>query len=301
MPPPEGAVPGATAGRPPRTPDERLGARQAELDLEEAALRDDPDLAREGGGAGEDLTLEELQGRAPMSFLEHLEELRARILRSVAAIAVGAGLGWWLSGRALEWIIRFTVGHVVVLDPLESFSERFKLALILGGCAALPVVLYQAWSFILPGLLRKERNWILPCVAASLGLFFLGVWMSLALVTPIVLHVLAAFLTPSMRQDIRLTSLLGFVYDLALACGIVFQLPLVAGALTALRIVTSRLLLRQWRLAIVITLIVSALITPGDVATAQIILGIPLLVLYFLSVGLAWIVEQSRKPRETAA
>jgi sec-independent protein translocase protein TatC len=218
----------------------------------------------------------------------------------VFAILVGGIAGWAVSGIALEYAITHTVGHVVVLDPIESFSERFKLALVLGGCVALPIVLYQAWAFVLPGLFRRERRLLLPLVGASLVLFFAGAATAVGLVVPIVLDVLKTFLTPSMRQDIRLSSLLGFIYNLALATGVVFQLPLVAGALAALGIVTAGALLRQWRLAIVATLVVSALITPGDVVTAQVVLGLPLILLYMLSVLVAWIVGRARAKRERA-
>ena len=135
-------------------------------------------------------------------------------------------------------------------------------------------------------------------VGASLLLFFAGAATAILLVVPIVLEVLRTFLTPSMQQNIRLSSLLGFIYNLALATGIVFQLPLVAGALAALGIVTSGALLRQWRIAIVATLVVSALITPGDVVTAQVVLGLLLVVLYLLSVLVAWIIERGRRKRE---
>lgn len=298
--PPEGAVPSGESGRAPRGEDEAEGARQARLDREEAAARADEELRRAGGGAGddthEDTTLEQELGRPALSLLGHLEELRQRLVRSLLAILLGAGLGWWFSGAALEWTIVHTVGHVVILDPLESFTERFKLALVLGGCVALPFVLYQVWAFVLPGLFRRERRLLLPFVFASLVLFFAGAATAIFLVVPIVLEVLKTFATPSMRQDIRLSSLLGFIYNLALATGVVFQLPLVAGALAALRIVTASWLLKQWRLAIVATLVVSALITPGDVVTAQIVLGLPLVVLYLLSIGVAFLVERMRKP-----
>ena len=252
--------------------------------------------SRAGGGAGEDNERRSRRNGSPMlSFLGHLEELRTRLLRSMVAILLGAGLGWWFSGAALEWTIVHTVGHVVILDPLESFTERFKLALVLGGCVALPFVLYQAWAFVLPGLFRRERKLLLPFVFASLLLFFAGAATAIFLVVPIVLEVLKTFATPSMRQDIRLSSLLGFIYNLALATGVVYQLPLVAGALAALRIVTAKWLAQQWRLAIVATLVVSALITPGDVVTAQIVLGLPLVLLYILSIGVAFLVERLRK------
>jgi len=299
LPPPDGTLAHGMGGRPPRDEDELEGARGARADHAAAATRSDPELLRAGGGAGDDtrdaLTLEEEAGRPALTLLQHLDELRSRLLRSVFAILLGAILGWWLSGSALEWAIHYTVGHVVVLDPIEAFSERFKLALVLGGCVALPFVLYQAWAFVLPGLFRRERSMMLPLVFVSLVLFFAGAGTAVGIVVPIVLKALAVFATPSMRQDIRLSSLLGFIYNLALATGAVFQLPLVAGALTWLRLTSSRWLLQQWRLAIVGMLVVSALITPGDVVTAQIILGIPLLVLYVLSIGIAWLVERMRK------
>lgn len=300
-PPVEGVVAAGTSGRPFR-PDDELeaeGAARARADRIEAAARRDPELARQGGGAGDDTRdPEELEldaDRPALSILHHLEELRTRILRSVVAILLGAGFGWWFSGTALEWAIQHTVGKVVVLDPIEAFSERFKLALVLGACVALPLVLYQAWAFVLPGLFRRERRLLLPLVGASLLLFFSGAAVAVFVVVPLVLEALRVFLTPSMQQQIRLSSLLGFVYNLAFATGVVFQLPLVAGALAALGLVTSRWLVRQWRIALVAMLIVSALITPGDVVTAQIVLGVPLVALYALSIGVAWIVERARK------
>ena len=293
--PPDGAASAGTSGRAPRSTEELDGAQAARDDRARAAVRDDDELAREGGGAGEERTIEEEEGSPALSFLGHLEELRLRLLRSMLAILLGAGLGWYFSGAALEWTIVHTVGHVVILDPLESFTERFKLALVLGGCVALPFVLYQAWAFVLPGLFRRERKLLLPLVFASMLLFFAGAATAIFLVVPIVLEVLKTFATPSMRQDIRLSSLLGFIYNLALATGVVYQLPLVAGALAALRIVTAKWLVQQWRLAIVATLVVSALITPGDVVTAQIVLGLPLVVLYLLSILVAFVIERLRK------
>ncbi len=303
--PPDGVVASGTSGREARGEDEADGARSARLDRAEAANRRDPDLGRSGGGPGDDIkderTLEEEYGRPAMSLLGHLEELRRRLVRSTLVILLGAGLGWWLSGPVLEWTILHTVGHVVILDPLEGFTERFKLALVLGGCVAMPFVLYQLWAFVLPGLFRRERRLLLPFVFTSLLLFFSGAATAIFLVVPIVLEVLESFATASMRQDIRLSSLLGFIYNLALATGVVFQLPLVAGALAALRIVTAGWLAKQWRIAIVATFVVSALITPGDVVTAQIILGLPLILLYALSIGVAYVVQRLRKedPEET--
>jgi sec-independent protein translocase protein TatC len=104
-----------------------------------------------------------------------------------------------------------------------------------------------------------------------------------------------------MKAEIRLSSLLGFVYNMALACGVVFQLPLVTMSLTAIGLVTPMTLLRQWRYAIVLSFLVTALITPGDVVTAQIVMGVPMTLLYFVSVGLSWLVARRRRENDVRA
>src|SRR4030095_12954598 len=109
----------------------------------------------------------------------------------------------------------------------------------------------RIWRFIVPGLLKKERSLILPMALLSMLLFGLGVWAAFGYVVPLVLHVLAGFMTPSMVAQIRLSDLLGFFYNLGLACGLVCQLPLVTMSLTAMGLVTPKQLLQQWRYAIV--------------------------------------------------
>src|SRR5262249_20800274 len=156
----------------------------------------------------------------------------------------------------------------------------------------LPYVFYRIWNFVVPGLMRRERSLILPMALLSMLLFALGAWASFGYVIPLVLRVLTGFETPSMRTMIRLTDLLGFAYNLTLACGIVCQFPLVTMSLTAMGLVTPGFLLRQWRYAIVGVFLLTAIITPGDVVTAQIIMGVPMTGLYFLSVGLSWFVAR---------
>ena len=229
-----------------------------------------------------------------LTLIDHLEELRRRLLRSLIAVAVGMAGGWFASPYVLDWLIRITVRHAVVLSPVEALFERFKLSLMLGAVFALPAIFYQVWAFVVPGLLRRERKLLLPLVVGSMALFAAGVALSLWVVTPIAIAALDVFLTPSMTAQFRLADVLGFVYGLCLATGIVFQLPLVVAALTALRVVSTRFLIRQWRLALVGAVVVSALVTPGDVVIAQLLLGIPLVALYALSVVVAWLIERSR-------
>ncbi len=229
-----------------------------------------------------------------MSFLQHLDELRKVLTRSLSACAVGAIAGWLLAPRVMEDMIRRTVRRVIVISPLEAFNERLKLALVLGLAIALPIVFLQIWGFVVPGLFRRERRLILPMALLSMVLFALGVLASYFYLTPLVMRVLSVFLIPNMEQQIRVGELLSFFYNLALACGLVFQLPLVTMALTAFGIVTPAFLLRQWRYAVVLVFFVTAAITPGDVVTAQLIMGVPLIGLYFLSVGLSYFVARRR-------
>jgi sec-independent protein translocase protein TatC len=235
-----------------------------------------------------------LIGGGGMTLLEHLEELRQRLIRSTIAVALGLVAGWILAPYVLEWLIAHTVNEANVFSPVEAIGERFKLALTLGISFAMPAVFWQVWSFIVPGLLKKERHLILPLVLGSMLLLIAGVSMSVFVVVPIALTALKTFVTTSMVVEYRLSYVLGFVYNLSLATGIVFQLPLVVAVLTLMRIISSRFLVRRWRLAIVGSVVLSALVTPGDVVVAQFLLGVPLLALYWLSVVLAWIIERSR-------
>ena len=227
-----------------------------------------------------------------MPFLAHLDELRSVLMHTVIACLVGAIAGWLLAPRVIEDLIRRTVGQAVVLSPAEAFNERLKLALILGLVLVLPYVFYRVWSFVVPGLLKRERSLVLPMALGSMVLFAIGAWAAYGYVVPMVIEVLSGFLTPGMKAEIRVGELMGFAYNLSLACGLVFQMPLVTMSLTAMGLVTPRFLLRQWRYAIVAAFVVTAIITPGDVLSAQIVMGVPMTGLYFASVGLSALVAR---------
>lgn len=246
---------------------------------------------------GDDVWVDPRQARE-MPFLEHLEELRAVLAHTVAACLVGALGGWWLAPLVLKDIIARTVKTTVVMSPFEAFNERFKLSLILGLAITLPIVLWRIWSFVVPGLLKRERGWVPWLAAGSYVLFTCGAAAAYVYVVPLVIHVLENFLTPGMVTQIRLSALLEFVYNMALACGVLAQLPLVTMLLTAIGLVTPGTLLRQWRIALVAIFVVTAAITPGDVLTAQLVMGVPMMALYLLSVGLSALVARRRSRAE---
>jgi len=212
----------------------------------------------------------------------------ARHDRRVLAVDIGN------SETVVGLLHRRTVRITVVITPTEPLNERVKLSLVLGLALAAPFVFYRIWQFIVPGLFKKERSLILPMARVSMVRCGLGTLAAYFYLGPLVVQVLMGVVTPSMRADIRLTSITGFLYNMALACGLVCQLPLVTMALTALGLVTPGFLLRQWRIAIVAVFFITAVITPGDIVTAQVIMAVPMTLLYFLSVGLSWLVARRR-------
>ena len=242
--------------------------------------------------------VEDLEASPQMSFLQHLEDLRRALWKASLAIALGMAGGWYLAPRVLQDLIARTVKHAIVLSPFEAFNERFKLTFILGLGIALPIVFWQAWAFVVPGLLKKERTWVPWLAIGSMVLFAAGAWAAYAYVVPLVVRVLEQFTVPGVSSEIRLSSLLEFTYNLAIACGLLMQMPMVALLLTAIGLVTPRFLLRQWRMALVVIFVVTALITPGDVVSAQLIMGLPMVLLYFVSVALSFIVARKREQRD---
>ena len=234
-----------------------------------------------------------------MPFLQHLEELRVVLQHSLLAMVVGFGLGWWLAPRVMADLIHRTVLTTVVMSPFEALNERIKLSAILGAVVVLPFISWRLWSFIVPGLLKRERRWVGPLAGSSFVLFMLGAWAAYGYVVPLVIQVLKGFLTQGMVMQMRLSLLLDFFYNMIIACGLLAQLPLVTMLLTGIGLVTPWFLLKQWRVAIVVIFVVTAAITPGDVVSAQLIMGAPMIALYFLSVGLSFFVAR-RKARSEA-
>lgn len=236
-----------------------------------------------------------------MPFLAHLEELRRVLQHSLAAVMVGALIGWWLAPRVLTDLIQRTVGSTVVMSPFEAFNERLKLSAVLGLGLALPIVAWRLWSFVVPGLLKQERKWVVPLAAFSCVLFGLGAAGAYLFVVPLVIDVLKTFLTEGMVTQIRLSLLLEFLYNMAIACGLLAQLPMVTMLLTGIGLVTPVFLLRQWRVAIIVIFVVTAAITPGDIVSAQLVMGAPMAALYFVSVGLSFLVAKRKAKSEAEA
>jgi len=237
-----------------------------------------------------------------MTFLDHLEELRRVLIDAIVAALLGLGVCWFFSGQLVELLISHTIPPgtpVVFLGPGEAFGVRIQVALGAGVLLALPFMLLRIWQFVVPGLMREERAFVLPIVIGGSCLFYLGGAFGLFVLIPIVTKILLAFGTPSLKPTIAIGQLLGFVVRLVLGCGLLFQLPIVTLFLTWFGVVTPERLWRVWRHAVVIIFVVAAAVTPGD-GPSQLVLAIPVTILYFASVGLSFLIR-SRRARRTAA
>jgi len=222
--------------------------------------------------------------KSKMAFLDHLEELRRRIILALLSIIVMAGVAGIFSDELFLLLIR-PLGEIElhVTEVTGSFYAYLKVALVSGVLASLPIVFYQLWSFISPGLYKEERQAVLPLVFFSTLLFLGGAGFCFLIVLPLALKVLIGFSGDIFTPIITVNSYISFSGMLLMAFGVAFQLPVLSYFLGRVGLISARMLGRGRRYAIVIILIVSALFTPADVFT-QILLALPLYFLYEISI-----------------
>lgn len=239
-----------------------------------------------------------------MTFWEHLEELRKRLIYMLFSFVVGAFVAWHVRERILVWLTTpfvhawngTKIGGPAELHfpaPQSLFLAYVKLALIGGLIFSLPVLLYQVWAFIAPGLYSREKRYALPFVASSCGLFAGGAWFGWRFAFPVAFQYLLSFSGPVgtgmiVQPSVMIDEYIGFVSQMLLAFGIVFELPVLVFFLSIAGIVTYRHLLRFARVFIVVAFVIAAVITPPD-PLSQLLLAIPLCLLYFVSIGVAYL------------
>ena len=230
-----------------------------------------------------------------MTFLDHLDELRSSLVRAAVVAGVLVAVAWYFSDRLLDaLIILLAPGQkVLALGPAEAFSARMTLALWTGGLLAVPYLMFEAWRFVAPGLLRDERQFALPWMVASALLLYSGIAFALELLLPTMVTMLSGFATPHVEARLALSSLLSFAVQLAAGCGLLFQLPLVLCLLVWFGVVSPGTLARAWRHAVFFIALGAAIITPGD-GPSMLVLSAPLIVLYFISIGVASILWRIR-------
>src|SRR5919112_102710 len=241
-----------------------------------------------------------------MPFLDHLEELRSRILRSLAAVVVGCGLGLWLVNRfQLLTLLKepiapyLTGGKLVVTSPTEPVMIVLKLGLLVGLVLASPIILWQTWAFLAPALYQREKRALVPSLFIGLILFLTGAGLAYEFVVPQALRVLFSFQSEAIAPFITYDAYFGFILQVTLALGISFELPLVIIILSWLGVVGPRELNRFRRYAVVLAFIAGAILSPGADILSMAMLTLPLLVLY--EVGVAGSVILHRRRERVAA
>ncbi|HET9333506.1 MAG TPA: twin-arginine translocase subunit TatC [Gemmatimonadota bacterium] len=244
---------------------------------------------------------------ATMSFLEHLEELRRRVLWSLGALVLGAGVGFWVTTQydVIGFLTRpvrplLEDGRLTYLHPTEPFMVSIKVGIFVGVVIALPIIFYHFWRFVAPGLMENEKRIFVPALLASVGLFVGGAALAFFFVLPFGLKFFLGFSTESLQPMITINDYFSFAMQVTLMFGFVFETPLVILVLTWVGVLPVRVLRRYRRHAIAVMAIVSAVLTPADVVSMLLML-VPLYLLFEISVVLAGVIERRRERRATPA
>ncbi len=244
-------------------------------------------------------------GSGEMSFLQHLEELRRAILKSVLAILVGMVLCFTFADYIINFLLSPTFQdnlkteiEIQAIRPAGMFTAKVNISLLLGFALVLPYVLYQLWTFISPGLLEKEKKYVPIVIFFCCVLFVVGAAFAFYILIPVMVRFFVQLHVPDIKPQWDIGFYVGLVNKMVLIMGVVFQMPAVVAFLTWLRILNAGVLKRVWRIALVVIFIAAAVITPTGDPYTQTLVAIPLVILYFISMGIAALIGRSRNKAE---
>ena len=240
-----------------------------------------------------------------MTLTEHLAELRVRIIRSALAVAIGMVLIIAFYDQVLEFLLQpyvelcdrkpqdFCDPDLAVFSPTEGLATRVRVGLYGGIVMALPVILWQVWRFIVPALNKQEKKWAIPVVATSVVLFVAGGALAYFTIGQ-ALDFLIGWSGSDVNQIYSVQSYVSLIGLMIFAFGLGFMLPVFVFGLQALGVITPKRLLQSWRIALVAIAVISAVITPSGDPVTMGMLGLPMVVLYFLAILLGWLVVRRR-------
>lgn len=235
-----------------------------------------------------------------MSLMEHLIELRTRLIWIIGAMLVGTIGAFFFAEPLIQFVIQPLTNIGVTpqaIGPTDTIGVWFKVCFTVGASVAMPVIVYQIIAFVSPGLYPHEKRTLILTLPGVMILFLLGAAFAFYLLIPAAVDFLQNFLGSVIRQDWTIERYIGFITRLVFWMGVAFETPLVVAFLARTGVVSGPQLLHFWRHSIVIAAIVAAAITPTvDPVNMTIVMG-PLIVIYFLSVGLAYLVYKPRTPR----
>jgi sec-independent protein translocase protein TatC len=241
-----------------------------------------------------------------MGFLEHLEELRKRLIRSCIAIGVGMLVAFIFYDRLADFVLAPTLralpagSMLIYTKPGETFSFYLDVSLVGGVVLAAPFVVYQVWLFIAPGLYANEKKFVIPLLVMTSAATLCGALFTHYLLYPAMIEFFAKFKPPQLKFMPRVEDTFDLYKNMVLAMVAVFQIPTLVFFLAKLRLVTARFLWRNIGYAILISFIVAAMLTPSTDPWNQTVFAAPMILLYLISIGIAWLV-QPRGEKKTPA
>ena len=238
-----------------------------------------------------------IRNEKQMTFLEHLEELRWRLIKSIVAVVVLSLGSYFFSEQIMDLLTLPFPETLIFLAPAEGFLIRLKISLFAGIIVGLPIIFYQIWQFVVPGLLDKERKYVPVVVFISTVCFLVGAFFAYSIMIPFAMRFFMKFQTPELVANIRIKDYLSFVTTMILVFGIVFEMPILSYFLTRIGLITAKFLRSKRRYAIVVILIMAALLTPPDVVS-QLFLGGPMVLLYEVSIFVSYMAARKRKKQD---
>ncbi|MCH7748595.1 MAG: twin-arginine translocase subunit TatC [Acidobacteria bacterium] len=230
-----------------------------------------------------------------MSFLDHLDELRKRLIVSVAALSAGVLIAYAFVSRIHDFMMKPLAATLppgstfVFTEPMEQFVVRLKMAALAGVFLAAPVILWQVWLFVAPGLYAREKKFAIPFVLFSSLFFAAGGLFSHFVAFRWAFAFFGSYATETVEFMPRIAPTFSMYMRMLLAFGAIFQMPTLAFFLTRVGLITARLLIRNVKYAVLVVFIVAAVLTPSPDFVNQLIMAGPMLVLYGLSILIAWV------------
>ena len=233
-----------------------------------------------------------------MPFLDHLEELRWRLIKSIASVLIGAVVSFYFIDIIIEFLIKPTEGlsgsmDLQVLKVQGMFMIKWGIALLGGIIVSIPVLTYQLWKFIAPGLYIDEKKYIIPLIIFTFLSFISGLVFAYMIVIPFSLSFFTSVGLEGIDNNFSINYYFNFITWLMLGSGLIFELPVIVFILSVIGLLTPAFMRHYRRYAIVFILVISAFITPPD-PVSLVLMSIPLLLLYEISIGVSWLVNRKK-------
>ena len=233
-----------------------------------------------------------------MPFLDHLEELRWRLIKSIASVLIGAVISFYFIDQIIEFLVKPTEAlknsmDLQVLKVQGMFMIKWSIALFGGIIISIPVLTFQIWKFVAPGLYIDEKKYIIPLIIFTFLSFLCGLIFAYMIVIPFSLGFFTSVGFEGIQNNFSINYYFSFITWLMIGSGLIFELPVIVFILSVIGLLTPAFMRHYRRYAIVIILVLSAFITPPD-PVSLVLMSIPLLVLYEVSIGVSWLVNRKK-------